>query len=195
MSFESALYADLHTANFGKQPYLKTFKKRPHISKSKLDSYSNCTYMKTGDVFAHSRFNELTGRYAASVSLTYDILVSLYDVNTRSMAAARFMEFGRPVHDHFENFLRSLKRPNIEVRVLGMQDNQGASAMYGVADFIAQNKLALYEIDLFGKDTRHIALDMSTGMSFNILLQDKIYKPGELANKMTLEQFERTIKA
>jgi len=195
LTFENLFFKDLHANDFAKQQYVRAFKKRPHLSKIKLDSYSNCTYLKAGEVFESKAYNELERRYVSALSLTYDLFVSIYDVNTRSTAAARFVNFDRTVQHYFEGFVKSLRRPALEVRVMGMQDNQQVSTLYGLADMIAQHRLEVFEVDLFGKNTRHIAIDMATGMSFNVLVEDRIYKPGELENKMTMEQFEKGLKA
>ncbi len=38
----------------------------------------------------------------------------------------------------------------------------------------------LFALGLFGNEIRHIALDTKTGLSYNVLLLDRIYRPGEL---------------
>ena len=60
-------------------------------------------------------------------------------------------------------------------------------------EFAHALRIPIFEADLFGNSTRHIAIDIYSGMSFNVLLEDKLYKPGELVNNMTREQFERAI--
>ncbi len=194
MTFESIFFSELHTSGFGSQPYLKTFKKRPHVSKSKIDAYSNCVYLKVGDFFSKAGYSDTDSRYISATSMTYDIFMSIYDVNTQSVAAARFLELTSDLNTKFGKFIKSLRRPNLEVRLIGMQDAESALPLYGVADMIAQNRLSVYEIDLFGKNIRHIAFDISSGMSYNVLMEDKIYKPGELASKMTYEQFEKSLR-
>ncbi|MCL4404741.1 hypothetical protein M1583_02000, partial [Candidatus Marsarchaeota archaeon] len=54
--------------------------------------------------------------------------------------------------------------------------------------------IPLVEADLFGNEVRHIAFDAKQGMSFNVLVNNMNYKPGELVNKMTIDQFERSLK-
>ena len=52
----------------------------------------------------------------------------------------------------------------------------------------------IFEADLFGSDRRNIAIDLKTGTSFNMLTENRLYKPGELANTTTEEQFARELK-
>ena len=49
------------------------------------------------------------------------------------------------------------------------------------------------EIDLFGTDKRHIALDLKTGTSYDLFLENRIYRPGELANSEKEEDFQRSV--
>ncbi len=193
MSFENALFEEMHGSGFGAGEYLRSFKARPHISKSKIDKYSNCTYLKVGDFFSIGRYKQTDRRYAAATQLSYDMLMSVYDVNTRSMAAARFLYFTDDLRVRFERFVKSVKRANFEARIIGMQDGQNRDSVYTVSEFIEKSRLPLFEIDLFGKQLRHIAIDISSGMSYNVLLLDRIYRPGELSNSTTIEQFERSL--
>ena len=76
-----------------------------------------------------------------------------------------------------------------------MQKNQDFYFVINqVMDFIVENKIRLVEIDLFGENTRHIAIDTKLGTSFNVLMEDRLYRPGELVNSMTVENFERTFR-
>ncbi len=193
MSFENALFGEMHGSGFGTGEYLRSFKARPHVSKSKVDQYSNCTYLEAGDFFSISRYKDTDRRYVAATQLSYDTLMSVYDVNTRSMAAARFLNFTVELRSRFERFMRSVKRANFEARIIGMQDGQTRDSVYTVSEFMEKSRLPLFEIDLFGRQLRHIAIDISSGMSYNVLLLDRIYKPGELVSGMTLEQFERSL--
>ena len=51
-------------------------------------------------------------------------------------------------------------------------------------------KSSLMETDLFGEETRHIVFDMKLGMSFNLLLLNRIYKQYELLNMTTKPEFD-----
>ena len=193
VSFENVFLAELRGRGFGAEEYTRTFKKRPHISKSKIDAYSNCTYLKANDFIARDNYKETDQKYIAATQIAYDTLMSLYDVNTRSIAAARFMDFTADMRAMFEKFIKSSRRPNFELRIIGMQSDQAVDSLYGISDFITKNRLGLFEANLFGKEFRHIAIDIYSGMSYSVLLMDRIYKPGELANNMTMEQFWRSL--
>jgi len=94
-------------------------------------------------------------------------------------------------------FINSLKKdkPNLEARIIGMQKNQDFYFILNqIFDFLISNKIRLVEVDLFGDNTRHIAIDTKLGTSYNVLMEDRIYRPGELVNSTTVENFERTFK-
>ena len=40
---------------------------------------------------------------------------------------------------------------------------------------------------------RHVAVDLKTGASYNILMEDRNYRPGELINQMTPDDYARTL--
>jgi hypothetical protein len=46
------------------------------------------------------------------------------------------------------------------------------------------------EVDLFGEEKRHIVMDMKTGLSYDLLLENRIYRPGELKNDEKEEDFQ-----
>ena len=195
MTFEDLLLEEMHGRDFGKQQYLRTFKKRPHVSKSKIDAYGNVFYLNPGGSYMQMGYNDLKTRYVASAQLTYDTMLSVYDVNSRSLAAARFLDFTPNIALQLRKFLKSISRPNFEARILGLQDNQERYLPHPAVDFLVKNRLKVYEADLFGRSVRHIAIDIHTGMSYDILMQDRLYKPGELSNAMTFDQFEKNLKA
>jgi hypothetical protein len=55
-------------------------------------------------------------------------------------------------------------------------------------------KMKLVEVDIFGTNTRHIAIDAKLGTSYNILMEDRLYRAGELVNNLTMENFEKVMK-
>lgn len=38
-----------------------------------------------------------------------------------------------------------------------------------------------------------MAIDLKTGASYNVLLEDRHYRAGELVNRMTIDDFARTL--
>ena len=46
------------------------------------------------------------------------------------------------------------------------------------------------EIDMFGEEKRHMAIDMKTGLSYDLLLENRIYRPGELKNDEKEDDFQ-----
>ena len=171
-------------------------KERPHISRAKIDIDSNARCVGTGS-FLYSRYtSELDERYVAAAHLTYDLLFSMHELKTgKSIIYRPFQEaglLGTAVRRKVEALGSGA---NIEARVIGMQNGQGLGIVQEISDFIIANGIRLVEVDLFGGDTRHIAIDAKLGTSFNILMEDRIYRPGELGNPMTMENFEAELAA
>jgi len=196
MPFENIVKKELkHELN--KNQYIYTYKDRVHMSKAKMDMYSNVEYLKVGE-FKSVHYNDDTAtRYLAAPNLTYDMVVSIYDVNQRNVLVCRVFKFGDIVKREGTKFINSLKKdkPNLEARIIGMQKNQDFYFILNqIFDFLISNKIRLVEVDLFGDNTRHIAIDTKLGTSYNVLMEDRIYRPGELVNSTTVENFERTFK-
>lgn len=119
-------------------------------------------------------------RYVLAKDITHDLLVSIYDVNSRRMFAARFTKMpGQIDWEGITIRLRALRNSNIEIRAIGFQNGSTEllNALRYLREFV---KGKFIEIDLFGGDTRHIAIDMKTGATYNLLVLNRLYRPGEL---------------
>lgn len=198
MSFESILKTEIKK-ELNKKEYLQSFKPRPHISKSKVDEFNDIAYLKVGEVNGVHHTDELSPRYIAATNLTYDAIMSIFDVNTKKLAVYRFYLSPGKIKTDLKKYVDVLKaskpKPNLEARLIGMQNGQDYYLLLDeMADFFIANKIKLVEIDLFGTEMRHVAIDSKLGMSFNILLEDRHYRPGELTNSMTVENFEAQLK-
>ncbi len=197
LSFEAILKREAKN-DISKDVYRHNFKDRVHMSKSRMDEYSNSQYLEVGGSKEIHYKDETECRYVAAPNLTYDSAVSAYDVNTRRLMVCRFFKYDRSIKDKLMAFVRQLRRnkPNIEARMIGMQSNQeGFSSMLdGLSDLFIDNGIKLVEVDLFGSDVRHVAFDAKLGTTYNILMEDRLYRPGELINKMTIENFESEMK-
>lgn len=193
MSFERLFKTDMLVENFNKKRYVRSFKDRANISRVKLDTYSDVSYLNIGDKYTTRYENALSTRYASALRMSYDLLISVFNVNTRDSLICRTFRFDASAKSFIDKHLESMekKRPNIEVRLIGMQSGQEYSYLYEIAELISSKKLPLVEVDLFGGELRHIAMDTKLGMSFNVLLDNRLYRAGELKNTMTTEQFER----
>ena len=119
-------------------------------------------------------------RYVIVRDITRDLLIIIFDVNSSAVLSLRFnaevlQKDARKIHA----ILSRIKRPNIEFRAIGLQNSttEPLSSLHMLRK-VFQNKLA--EADLFGNSTRHIAIDTRTGMTYNLLLLNRIYRPGEL---------------
>ncbi|MDE1851476.1 MAG: hypothetical protein KGH69_02185 [Candidatus Micrarchaeota archaeon] len=133
------------------------------------------------------------GRYIIAKNLTFDLFVSLYDVNTRRCVALRLADqMPQKELDAAIAPLKRLPRRNVEMRAIGMQDGHAPQAP--VLDHVRRAlHCRLMEADMFGTDVRHVAVDLKTGASYNLLLLNRIYRPGELKNQQTYEQFVQQI--
>ena len=196
MSFENAFISDIAAADFGDDRYLRRYGERPHVSKEVLDTYSNAAYLGIDRSSIGAYQNRTDARYVAATDMSYDILMSVYDVNTRSMFACRQFNFEDSTHDKLVKYVNSLKKrkPNLEARLIGLQSKQDVDYLGQLADLVKTTRIKLVEVDLFGGDTRHIAIDRMLGTSYDVLMENRLYRPGELANKTTEEQFERRLK-
>ena len=165
---------------------------RPHVSLSSLrGNFIEIKYKQSTIVEYAEK------RYVLVKSLDYDLLISVYDVNTSRVFAFRAAK-QEDMKKLLYNFLKRLKKPNLELRAIGMQNLREG---YG-ADLLANIELAytalkpnvrLVELDLFGNETRHIAIDTKTGSSNDVLIYDRFYKPGELTTQTSFEQFQSLV--
>ena len=173
---------------------LLSSKERPHISKAKIDRHSSARYIAV-DALERSKYTgELDERYIAAAALSYDLLFSMHDVNSRrSIVYRAFQEVGL-LRTAVKKDLAALgRKANIEARVIGLQNGQEFGMLKEISDFVAEHGIRLVEAEFFGNSVRHVAIDTKLGMSLNILMENRIYRPGELVNNMTLENFEAAL--
>jgi hypothetical protein len=195
VSFERLFKADMLTEGFGTARYTRAFRERAHISKSKLEMYSNVRYLNVKGLYTARYVDDLSVRYASALNMSYDLLISIFDVDRSESLICRSFKFDANMKSQIERYLDSIRgrRPNLEARLIGLQNNQEHGFLFDVAELIASRGLPLVEVDLFGDELRHIAIDTKLGVGYNVLLEDRLYKALELKNKMTIEQFERSI--
>lgn len=130
-----------------------------------------------------------THRYITVKNLTYDLLLTIYDVNTRSALASRITrEMGRNDWNKMRSLLKKVKNSNFELRAIGLQNNFVAP-LVGLGAFYKSLGCTLMEADLFGNNVRHIAFDMKTGVSYDLLLANRLYRPGELVCQISRDNF------
>jgi len=122
-------------------------------------------------------------RYLVMSDIGLDLLVTLFDVNSGSVLAIRTQtDITEADAAAARRSLSAIKRPNIEMRAIGLQNNSnGPEGTILKARKLLPNVLA--EIDLFGDSKRHIVMDTKTGMTYNLLMLNRIYRPGELLNQ------------
>ncbi|EQD62491.1 hypothetical protein B2A_02794 [mine drainage metagenome] len=192
MSLEQALDAEMKKPGFGSSNCHLFFKERPHISKTRVDENGRAAYIDV-DSNAKAIYSDTSTRYIASTDLTYDMLLSVYDVDTKELFVMRLFKHKpdtfKPLKKHLSGISRN-KYKRLEARLIGLQDKEDYSILMPIFKELGKYRVPVVEVDLFGNQARHIALDSYLGTSFNILLLDRIYRPGELNAQITQEQFE-----
>ncbi|MCL4364720.1 MAG: hypothetical protein M1569_03690 [Candidatus Marsarchaeota archaeon] len=138
------------------------------------------------------RYDE-SSRYILAKDITFDLFFSIYDVNSRSMLAARVTNnLNATEWSRIFSMLRVVKVPNFEFRLIGLQD--GHTAGLGAAEQLRKRLDGRFvEFDLFGTNTRHIAIDAKTGVPYDLLLLNRAYRAGELACQAKREDFEAVV--
>ena len=188
MDFWRVYEAEKAKQEFGSGRLYITSRDRIHQSLSAAERYSTLLSMNQG---VSKKFSE-EARYVIAKDLTHDMFVSLFDVNTTQTVLLRFSQpLGADALRKAAAPMRRLAKPNLEMRVIGLQD-QDTELPVSIELLRTELKPALAEVDLFGGETRHIAFDLKLGMSFNLLLLNRIYRPHELANAQSADDFAKS---
>jgi hypothetical protein len=120
-------------------------------------------------------------RYITAKDVLEDLLVTAYDVNSFYCFAARITEeMSRKIISEINSFRKELRDPNVELRFIGLQ-NGGKSLTQHIDSIKRLNIGRAAEFDLFGTDRRHIVIDTKVGKPYNLLLLNRLYRPGELS--------------
>ncbi len=191
MSFERFLESAAIKPEFGQSRFVKNFKDRQHVSRVELDSDKGCKYLSVGEVY-YTKYSNMGVFYVGVVDLSFDAILSIYDVNSQKLLVCRFYKFTADFETFLNKELKRMANANFEARVIGMQNGDKTTA-YSVVSFLRAHNLVVVEVDIFGDETRHLAIDVKRGVTFNVLAGNKPYKPGELKNDLTVEQFERAL--
>ncbi|MDE1855163.1 MAG: hypothetical protein KGH57_02485 [Candidatus Micrarchaeota archaeon] len=188
MDFWHVYEAEKAKPEFGNGRLYITSRDRIHLSLSSVEKYSVLLGMNQG---MSKRFTE-EARYIITKDLTHDLLVSVFDVNTTQSTLLRMSEaLGEETLRKAESALKMLSRPNLEMRMIGLQDKD-IELLSTTERLRAALKPALVEADLFGVETRHIAFDLKLGMPFDLLLLNRIYRPHELATAISAEDYGKS---
>ncbi len=129
-------------------------------------------------------------RYVIAREITYDFFMSIYDVNTTQAILLRpSQRMADAALKRVTDEIRRKRLKNLEIRLIGLQrrDPMMPDAIWKIHTRVPGR---LIEVDLFGNMTRHIALDLKTGSSYDLLLQNRIYRPAELINNTQVADFQ-----
>jgi len=171
---------------FGSERAVLSTKQRPHTSLSMIQRISKEIGINQGTMQKYGNLK----RYVIARDITYDLFISVYDVNSHSAIVLRPSQaIDNKEETKIRSFVRSLKKPNLEIRGIGLQ-NGDMELLEEINKVKEICKGPIVELDVFGNETRHIALDLKTGMTYNILLLDRIYRPGELVTTLGKNDFE-----
>ncbi len=190
MSFEKFLDEDASKEGFGKERYIRNFKERQNLSRLRLDSDSGCEYLNAQGIYVGS-YDALGKRYVACTDLVYDAMLVVFNQSSRRALVYRFGEFGKEDDAMLSKYMKDFGADS-EARLIGLQNGQQFSAVEKAYSLTFSRRIGVFEIDLFGNEQRHVAVDLKTGATFDVLVLNRPYRPGELVNRQTREQFERS---
>lgn len=160
---------------------------RQNASLAKLEGRS--LELKPGSLIFHRYSPEK--RYLIVKDLSFDLMVSFYDINSKTVLAIRpTSPISRSEIDKIKGAIRRLRRPHMEIRIIGMQDGD-ATLVHMINEIQKLSVGELVEADLFGNQRRHLIIDLLTGKPYSLLLENRIYRPGELTNNEKKEDFDR----
>ncbi len=188
VSFENIFKENLE--KLGNSRYWESYEDRAHISKQKLDKFKEVKYLTKDESLTFEYATVLSERYIAATNITDELFISVYDINSKKIFVQRFMVSDQDDDklEEFEIYLNRNKDKSIEVRLFGMQNGVDLKSLRRILNIILKYKVPVSEIDLFGNEIRHIAIDLKIGTSFNILMENRLYRPGELINSNNATQ-------
>lgn len=179
------MYLDEHLRqNFGTSAFRLASRSRVDVSFDTVREYGKELKLNRVAEAAYAP----SGRYLLATDITYDLFLSLYDVNASNVMAMRISsKLDRASLSRMRSFARNPER-NIEVRAIGMIDDDKTlvNELDRVHDAVGGR---LVEVDLFGKEVRHIAFDTKLGMALNLLVGNRVYKQYELVNALAFDDF------
>jgi hypothetical protein len=173
--------------NFGEQRLYLRSKDRTHSSLSAVEAQAERIEINGG---LSAKYAE-GARYVIADDLTYDLLVSFYDVNSSRAVLMRMSSFpDKKSLAAIRGKVGRMRGANLELRAVGLQSGDptmrdSLREIQGIA------KCNLQEADLFGTNARHVVFDLKVGTLMDLLPLNRIFRPDELANKLSLADFGR----
>ena len=171
--------------DFSSKRVLLNTKPRRNASLSAIAEKSRELEMCKATFLKYSRLS--AQRYLLARSILFDVLVTVYNVNSFELFAFRAAKRldGADV-SLIRKKIGMMKRPDIEIRVIGMQN--GHDELLDVVDKVRKiTNAQMIETDLFGNEIRNVAIDAKNGSAYDLLLMDRIYRPVELINGVKFE--------
>lgn len=187
MDFWSVYEAEKAKPEFGSGRLYIASRDRIHLSLSSVETYGTTLDINQAIVKGYKEEE----RFVLAKDLTNDLFISIYDVNVASALLLRAsMPLAGTLTAQIIAKIKKIKNPNLEMRLAGLQD-KGTELLPAVESFHKAFKSSLMEVDLFGNEIRHLVFDLKLGMLFNLLLLNRIYRPGELVNATILDEFNK----
>lgn len=127
-------------------------------------------------------------RYIIAAGITHDLLLLAYNVDNGDLLASRISRLpDRKGWQTLNSRLAGMKAHTLELRLIGLQNGE-TDTIRGLQVEL-KTRGVLMEVDLFGSNMRNVVVDTKTGMSYNLLVLNRIYRAGELANTISKEDF------
>lgn len=187
MDFWKAYQTARASGDFGRQRLCLRSRDRVHASLSAVEPCGTRIEINRCIAAAYSE----GARYMMAEDLTYDLLVSLYDVNSSSAVLLRASSpLDKKTLAGIGRRLGRMGKPNLEVRAVGLQSGDPAM-LDSLGKIQGMAKCDLQEVDLFGTNARHVVFDLKVGMMLDLLPLNRLFRPDELVNGLGLDGFAR----
>ncbi|MCL5675139.1 MAG: hypothetical protein M1611_00825 [Candidatus Marsarchaeota archaeon] len=189
MDFWNVFEKEANKADFGSKRLLISqtgFLDRYNVSMSRLENRSKMLDIGRGSVASCSDGQMWIG----ANGISYDLFLSVYDVNTFKAMVLRIAKpLGGAEINKARQFARSFRKPNLELRAIGLQNGE-TGLLESIRKLREATRAKAVEIDLFGNLLRNIALDLKIGSAYNLLALNRIYRPIELINNIKKDEVE-----
>ncbi len=182
MSFEYAVSQALSGEKRADSRMHMSSKDRPNMSLSKIQEGDNYIEINAGQI-KRLYYSEWHGeRFLFARSLNTDVLFTLFEVNSAKLVAFRGAHVNSSSIEKIKAEARKIlsKKPNLESRIFGFSNGSNLKYIKDLLHLSQELKARLVEVDAFGNEFRHIAIDSRFGISYNVLLDNRPYRAGEL---------------
>lgn len=182
MSFEYAVSQALLGDKPGESRIHISSKDRPNMSLSKLQEGNNNIEIKSGEVKRLDYESWHNARFLFAKGIESDALLTFFEVNNSKLVAFRGLDLDYKSAAAIRSEVRKIlsPKPNLESRIIGFSNGTNIQYLRDMLNLSRELKAKLVESDTFGNELRHVAIDSRFGISYNVLLENRPYRAGEL---------------